>query len=201
MIKVGVTGGIGSGKTTFCKKLEELGAFVLFADDFAKDLMISDIELISSIKKVFGKESYFEDGSLNKEHLALEAFEKNRVNELNAIVHPILWKRIEELSEQKEREGSEVFVKEAAILLQNGRPDNIDCVVLLLSDEKERINRAVNRDKSNISRIKDRINKQPDFNSKIEFADFVIENNGTIEELKNKAIEIFKLIKNEGNKN
>ena len=150
MIKVGVTGGIGSGKTTFCKKLEELGAFVLYADDFAKDLMISDIELISSIKKVFGKESYLEDGSLNKEHLALEAFEKNRVNELNAIVHPILWKRIEELSEQKEREGWEVFVKEAAILLQNGRPDNIDCVVLLLSDEKERINRAVNRDKSNI---------------------------------------------------
>ena len=125
MIRVGVTGGIGSGKTTFCRKWEELGAFVLYADDFAKELMVSDEKMISSIKKTFGNESYKNDGSLNRTFLAKEAFEKGRVEELNAIVHPILWEKIDQLSDQKEKEGIQVFVKEAAILLQHGRPKKL----------------------------------------------------------------------------
>ncbi|GAB5409198.1 MAG: dephospho-CoA kinase [Balneolaceae bacterium] len=195
MIKVGVTGGIGSGKTTFCKKWEELGAYVLYADDFAKELMISDEELISSIKTAFGKEAYYKDGSLNRAFLAEEAFEKGRVKELNAIVHPLLWKRIDALSEQKEKAGIEVFVKEAAILLQNGRPEHVDYVILLFADEEERIDRAVKRDGSDSKKIKDRIQNQPNFNSKINLADYIVRNNGSIKELEIKAEEIFKLIK------
>lgn len=195
MIKVGITGGIGSGKTTFCKKWEELGAFVLYADDFAKELMASDNELISSIKEVFGNEAYFENGNLNRAFLAKEAFEKDRVTELNSIVHPILWERIEAISEQKEKEGIKVFVKEAAILLQNGRPDNLNYVVLLISDERERVKRAVNRDGSDSAKILARIKKQSDFPSKISLADFIVENNGSLNELLIKAEEIYNLIK------
>lgn len=195
MIRVGVTGGIGSGKTTFCKKWEDLGAFVLYGDDFAKELMVSDGELITSIKKTFGEEAYFEDGSLNRSYLAEEAFKKDRIEELNAIVHPILWQRIEKLSDQKEKEGTKVFVKEAAILLQHGRPNDLDYVILLLADEKERIKRAVERDQTNPKKIEERIAKQPDFASKKGMADFVVENNDSVNTLEKKAEEIFESIK------
>tara|TARA_R110000868_G_scaffold37111_6_gene131441 strand:- start:24337 stop:24924 length:588 start_codon:yes stop_codon:yes gene_type:complete len=194
MIRVGVTGGIGSGKTTFCRKWEELGAFVLYADDFAKELMVSDEKMISSIKKTFGNESYKNDGSLNRTFLAKEAFEKGRVEELNAIVHPILWEKIDQLSDQKEKEGIQVFVKEAAILLQHGRPKNLDFVVLLLADEKERIKRTVNRDETDSKKVQERIFNQPNFTLKKSEADFIIENNGSLEQLIIKAEEVFKLI-------
>ncbi len=195
MIKVGVTGGIGSGKTTFCKKLEELGAYVLYADDFAKELMSSDSELKVSIKNVFGDEAYFEDGSLNREYLAEEAFRKERVEELNNIVHPVLWKRIKALAEAKEKEGVKVFVKEAAILLNHGRPKDVDYVVLLMADEKERINRTVLRDESSEEKIKERISTQPDFTKKTGLADFVVKNHGSLDDLEKEAERVFALLK------
>lgn len=195
MVKVGVTGGIGSGKTTFCKKLEELGAYVLYADDFAKELMVYDQDLIASIKKTFGNQAYYEDGSLNRAYLAQQAFEKGRVEELNAIVHPLLWQRVNELANQKEKEGIEVFVKEAAILLHHGRPENLNYVILLLADEETRVQRSVQRDQSDPKKVKDRILKQPDFKTKTSEADFIIENNGSLEELEMRAQEVFELIK------
>lgn len=198
MIKVGVTGGIGSGKTTFCKVLEELGAFVLYADDLAKELMVSDPELISKLKQAFGDESYHADGSLNRGYLAKEAFEKGRVQELNEIVHPILWKRADEISQVKEEEGCSIFVKEAAILLQNGRPENVDQVILLLADQKSRIERVKSRDKTDEKKVQDRILKQQDFEKLTHLADRVVVNNESIEELKMKARETFHFLKSIG---
>lgn len=195
MIKIGVTGGIGSGKTTFCKKLEELGAYVLYADDFAKELMVSDGELVQSIKNTFGTKAYHADGSLNRQFLADEAFAKGRVEELNKLVHPVLWQRADQLIKEKEEEGVQVFVKEAAILLNNGRPEDLDYVILIQADEQERINRSVERDQSNPEKVKNRIKKQVDFNQKKELADFIISNNGTIEALEAEAERIFSLLK------
>lgn len=195
MIKVGVTGGIGSGKTTFCKKLEELGAFVVYADDLAKQLMVSDEKLINAVKNTFGKEAYKADQSLNRTYLAAEAFEKGRVDELNALVHPILWERIDELMVAKELEGFGTFVKEAAILLNHGRPSNLDYVVLLLADKQKRIYRSVERDRTDPKKIEERMAKQPKFDSKTKDADFIIRNNGSINDLENEAIRVFKLLK------
>ena len=195
MIKVGVTGGIGSGKTTFCKKLEKLGAYVLYADDFAKELMVSDNGLVESIKNTFGEEAYHTDGSLNRQFLAEEAFAKGRVEELNKLVHPVLWQRADQLIKEKEEEGVEVFIKEAAILLNDGRPEDLDYIILILADEQERINRSVERDQSDPEKVKNRIKKQIDFNQKKELADFIISNNGTLEALEAEAERIFGLLK------
>ncbi|MBO6792282.1 MAG: dephospho-CoA kinase [Balneolaceae bacterium] len=191
MIRIGVTGGIGSGKTTFCKEWEKRGAFVVFADDVAKELMVSDEQLIQQIKDTFGDEAYLHDGSLNREYLAEEAFAKNRVEELNALVHPVLWKHIDELALIKEREGIEAFVYEAALLLKKGRPKNVDRVVLLLADEQQRIKRVVYRDGAKEEQVKDRISKQNSFEELTHLADYVIRNDGSLEDLKIKASELF----------
>lgn len=195
MIKIGVTGGIGSGKTTFCKVWEELGAYVLYADDLAKELMVTDIELILKVKFNFGEEAYFEDGSLNRAYLAKEAFEKGRIEELNAIVHPILWRTIDNISAQKESEGVEVFVKEAAILLKHGRPKDLDHVIVLLADIDQRVERSVLRDNSDKEKVTDRIQAQQNFDELVGLADYVVHNNGSKEELISNAKDLFYLVK------
>ncbi len=194
MIKVGVTGGIGSGKTTFCKIWERLGAFVVYADDFAKQLMGSDQELIAKIKETFGEESYSEHDELNRSYLAKEAFAKGRVKELNAIVHPVLWLRIDDLALKKEKEGVKIFVKEAAILLQNGRPADLDIIVMIASEESERIQRVMKRDHTTKALILDRVHNQQDFNEVAHLADFIVVNNSTKQSLEVEAIELFNSI-------
>jgi len=195
MIRVGVTGGIGSGKTTLCKEWERLGAFVVYADDLAKKLMVEDEELVKNIKSVFGDEAYHSDEALNREYLAQEAFEKGRVSELNRLVHPVLWKKVEEISAQKEREGVDVFVKEAAILLQNGRPKDLDYVVLVEADEQQRTERVVERDNSDRKKVEGRISAQQDFSTLRDLADFVVTNDEGVTELKEKAGSLLKEIR------
>ncbi|HAH51829.1 MAG TPA: dephospho-CoA kinase [Balneola sp.] len=195
MIRVGVTGGIGSGKTTLCKEWEKLGAFVVYADDLAKKLMVEDEELVKKIKSTFGDKAYDEYGSLNRQYLAQEAFEKGRVNELNNLVHPVLWKKVEEIADQKEKEGLGVFVKEAAILLQNGRPDDLDFVVLVEAKEKARVDRVIKRDNSDRNKIENRISAQQDFSGLTDLVDFIINNDEGVNELKSKAEVLLKEIR------
>lgn len=191
MIKVGITGGIGSGKTTFCKEWEKLGAYVIYADDLAKQLMHENETLKGRIRQVFGNEAYDRKGNLNKEYLAKEAFQKGRVAELNELVHPVLWQKVEELAKEKESKGIPVFAKEAAILLNNGRPKELDYVILILADQKQRIQRTLKRDQSSADKIKSRIQKQPDFDSLTHLADFVVVNNEDEDALRKKSKEIY----------
>ena len=92
-MKIGITGGIGSGKTTVCKIFETLGIPVYYADDRAKELMVTQPKLIDGIKSLFGTEAYLEDGSLHRAHIAAIAFnDKDKLNQLNALVHPAVHK-------------------------------------------------------------------------------------------------------------
>lgn len=195
MIKVGITGGIGSGKTTFCKEWEKLGAYVLYADDFAKELMLKNETLKKKIKQKFGDNAYLENGELNRAFLAKEAFEKGRVSELNNLVHPVLWEETDKLAARKEKEGFDIFAKEAAILLNNGRPQGLDYVILVLADENIRVDRTSKRDDTAQQAVIDRISKQPDFGNLTHLADFIVYNDGPLEELKLKAQTIFKELK------
>lgn len=195
MITAGVTGGIGSGKTAFCKELEKLGAFVIYADDFAKELMQQDEELRQQIKQTFGEESYTAAGQLNRAYLAEEAFQKGRVEELNNLVHPLLWKRLNALAEKKKKEGVQLFVIEAAILLNKGRPDFFDYVILIQSGKELRTKRVMKRDKAQKNQVLDRMKKQPNFEQLSHLSDFEVYNDGTLADLKNKAGEVFRELK------
>lgn len=187
MVTVGITGGIGSGKTTVCEIWSRMGAYILNADDLAKELMVSDPEIKAQLVETFGEASFLGDGSLNREYLAAEAFEKNRVEELNAIVHPKLPNAAMKKMREIEQEGYEVFVYEAALLLENIEPGDLDYIVLVLADEEHRLKRVKQRDDSTVDEIKQRMNKQRDFAKATDRVDYVIRNNGTLEELEKKA--------------
>ncbi len=186
MIRVGITGGIGSGKSTLVQVWKKLGAHVLNADAFARELMVSDEDLIQELKDTFGEETYHPDGSLNKEHLIREAFEKGRVGELNGVVHPVLRKRTAEYMAKLPKE-TPVFAYEAAVLLNDGRPEGFDCILLLLANAEKRKQWVNKRDRSGEKAVMDRMQAQPDFEQLQHLADIIIRNDGTLEELKQKA--------------
>ncbi len=191
MISVGITGGIGSGKTTVCNIWKELGAYVLNADDLAKQIMVEDEEVVTRIKETFGTEAYTRDGRLNRKYLAEEAFEKERVKELNDIVHPKIPQKSFEIRESVREQGIELFVYEAALLFENLRPNFLDYIVLVLADRQKRIERVQKRDGVAEQKIRERMNHQQNFEQFKEKADVVIYNNGTLLELKVRAKQVY----------
>jgi len=194
MITVGITGSIGSGKTTVCKEWEKLGAKVIYADDLAKELMVSHSELKKSLIQSFGPETYHPDGTLNRPHLIRHAFEMGRVEELNSLVHPAVAQKFKEISKDAEKKGVKMLVEEAALLLNNGRPSIFDAIVIVKSDRKKRLDRVASRDSVAIESVLARDKKQPDFDKLIHLADYSIDNNGTLEELKKKSVTLFSRI-------
>lgn len=196
MVKIGITGGIGSGKSTISKIWEGQGAKLINADDLAKDLMINNEAVKQKIIQSFGEESYQSNGDLNRRYLAEEAFNKGRVEELNSIAHPAVFKEADRLSEQAEKEGYKALVYEAAILLEKGRPGRMDKIVLVLADEEKRIERVNKRDKTEKKDVTERIKKQEDFETLKPRADIIIRNNGSLQELKEKALQEYKSLTN-----
>ena len=195
MIVVGVTGSIGSGKSTLCKQWEKMGAKVVYADDLAKQLMVSSKYVKTKIQNTFGMESYNADGSLNKSHLIAEAFKKNRVEELNKIVHPEVAEAFQQICEVERGKGTTVLVKEAALLFNMDKMDNYDVIVIVTTSKDHQIQRVTQRDNVNEEDVIERLEKQPDFEKLKSYADFIIENNGSLEEFEEKAESLFTTIK------
>lgn len=191
MITVGITGGIGAGKTTVCRELEALGALVFYADDVAKQLMTDNENVRKAISQSFGDNSYNSDGGLNKTHLIREAFKKNRVQELNEIVHPAVGEAFRKTCEYAREAGKKMVVKEAALLFKEGRPEGIDIIVIVKSSSRERVQRVMDRDSVEKEDVLDRISKQPDFDKMEKYADYIIENDGTFQQLTEKARQLY----------
>lgn len=191
MIKVGITGGIGSGKTTVCEIFQDHGAYVLNADDLAKRIMRDDPAVKKEITQAFGPNAYLEDGGLNRKYLADQAFGNGRVEELNSIVHPRIPRAAEKIMTKAAKKGYNVFVYEAALLLQNLRPDELDYIILVLADKKKRVQRVQKRDKVEKDLVMDRIQQQQDFNELTHLADIIIRNNGTLKELEDQAEKVY----------
>lgn len=194
MVTVGITGGIGSGKTTVCNCWSALGGYILNADALAKELMVSDDEIKQQLITTFGEDSFRADGSLNRAHLAEEAFQKGRVEELNAIVHPKLPPVVRQKMQEASQKGFQVGVYEAALLLelQEDRLAHFDHIVLVLAPEKRRLQWVSERDEAPEIDIQNRMQKQRDFEAATDRADIIIRNNGTLNELKEKAEKVYK---------
>lgn len=173
MLKIGITGGIGSGKTTVAKVFEILGIPVYYADDEAKRIMNEDSALKKKITAVFGNESY-ENGKLNKPYLASVVFNDSyKLDLLNSIVHPATIKDAELWMQNKK---TAYALKEAALLFESGAAENLDYVIGVTAPQHLRIKRVMERDGVTKDEVLKRINRQIEEDIKIKLCDFVIVN-------------------------
>jgi len=145
-LQVGVTGGIGSGKSLICRIFAIVGAPVYDADSHAKELMTTDGILISQIKKEFGELSFLNDGTLNRSYLGKEVFsDAGKLERLNNLVHPRVAEDYEEWV-KKNRETSYV-VKEAALLIEARSYLTLDKLIVVSAPENIRVKRVLQRDR------------------------------------------------------
>jgi len=174
MLKIGLTGGIGSGKSTVAAIFEVLDIPVYYADNVAKQLMQEYDLLVKSIKQHFG-ESCYEAGKLNRAYLSYIVFnDKSKLELLNSIVHP---PTIAHAENWMKNQTSPYSIKEAALIFESNSNKNLDYVIGVHSPENLRINRIISRDQIAESEIKARIDAQMNEAEKIAKCDFVINNN------------------------
>ncbi|AUC81908.1 dephospho-CoA kinase [Lacinutrix sp. Bg11-31] len=173
MITVGLTGGIGSGKTTVAKAFEALGIPIYIADDEAKKLMNTSKVLKRKLIALFGEVAY-KDNKLNRPYLAKAIFNnKALLEKMNAIVHPKVGKHF---IKWKNKQEAPYVIKEAAILFENGSYKNYDYIITVTAPEKTRIERVLKRDNASIEKVKAIIANQWKDELKVSLSDFVIVN-------------------------
>ena len=173
MIKIGLTGGIGSGKSTVAKLFEVLGAPVYYADDAAKRLMNEDEILKQQVQKEFGKEAYT-NGSLNRKYISDIVFANpEKLDLLNSIVHPATLKDAEEWMN---KQTTPYTIKEAALIFESGAQEQLDYVIGVSAPTPLRIQRTIQRDNITREEVIARMNKQIDETIKMRLCDFVITN-------------------------
>jgi len=192
MIVIGLTGGIGSGKTTVAKLFLEMGIPVYFADDEAKKLMQTSEVLKSKIRATFGDKSYL-NNTLNREFLASLVFtDKNNLERLNKLVHPAVKKHF---SKWRIQQNSEYVIYENAILFESNSYKECDYIITVVASEETRINRVIKRDKVTRQDVINRIDNQLKTEEKVTLSDAVIQND-KLQYLKPQVTKILKTLKN-----
>lgn len=175
MFRIGITGGIGSGKTTVCKVFELLGIPVFYADSIAKSIMHTDAELKDQIIRVFGKDSYSENGDLNRTYISSIVFkDEAELQKLNSLVHPAVFRAFDLwVSEQV---NVPYVMKEAALLFESDSYKMCDQTILVLAPEEIRIARVTERDKISEDEVKLRMKKQWPDAEKQKLANYILRN-------------------------
>jgi dephospho-CoA kinase len=178
MLKIGITGNIGGGKTTISKIFEILGIPVFYADDAAKNVMTTDPILMEGIRSAFGAASYFEDGTLNRKHIAGIVFnDEKELAKLNALVHPAVFRAFDTWVAQIKN--APYVMKEAALLFESDSYKMCDKTIMVTAPLELRIKRVMQRDGLTRDEIMARNEKQFSEEKKIELADFAIRNDDT----------------------
>ncbi len=177
MYQLGLTGGIGSGKTLVCSVLEKLGVAVYYADTEARKLMSSKPDLARKIMELFGEEA-FRGASLNSEYLAKKVFgDPSKLAELNSLVHPVVRQEFSQWANTQK--DTPYVVEEAAILFESGASHHMDGTVLVYAPEALRIKRVMERDGVNEENVRRRMMHQMKDDEKKELTDHIIYNDDT----------------------
>ncbi|MEO6231425.1 MAG: dephospho-CoA kinase [Ferruginibacter sp.] len=175
-LKVGLTGGIGSGKSTVAKVFEVLGIPVYYADDAAKRLMNEDDSIKEQLIAAFGASAYM-DEKLNREYISSLVFnDQEKLNILNGIVHPAT---INDGKAWMQRQTTAYALKEAALIFESGSNKGLDFVIGVFAPVELRIKRIIFRDGISEAEVKARMNKQMDETAKMQLCDYIITNDDT----------------------
>lgn len=193
MLRIGLTGGIGTGKSTASKILKELGAFIFDADKEAKKILLSNETIKSELISEFGTDIMTVDGNVDNNKLARVAFQdQDHQLTLNTIVHPYVFKEIDK-NFDKELDGSkhDIFVVDAALIYESGADTHMDYVIVITALIKTRMERALARETLSREEILKRMDLQWPEEDKTSLADFVIHNDGSTEELRKNINDIY----------
>ena len=176
MLKIGITGGIGSGKTTVCHLFETLHIPVYYADDAAKWLMNNNADLIIAIKNAFGSDVYNDQNQLQRTKLASIVFSNANARKLlEGFVHPAVEQHNQQWIEQ--HKNAPYVLKEAALIFESGSYKHLDKVITVTAPLELRISRVTKRDNATREQVEARIAAQMPDEEKIRLSDFVIYNN------------------------
>ncbi len=198
-ILVGITGGIGSGKSSVATVFRSYGYDVLDADAIAATIIEQDAHVRAELQQLLGNSIFRADNTLNKDIISKQIFgntteHSQRLQAMNRIVHPRvldqIWLAIESLREND----SKIIVVDIALLFEAGLTNAFDYIILVTASEKIRIERVIQRTGFTAEQIQLRINAQYPDDQKKSLADFLIENNGTLEELQKSAKFIAELL-------
>ncbi len=194
-LKIAITGGIGSGKSTVAEVFESRGNLVIRADQISKDILSTSPKVREEVTRFFGHNS-FENGKPNKQYLAQKVFgNKQNLQKLNSILHPPTIEQIKKIMEDELQTSSLVFV-EAALIYEAEMEDMFDHVLVVYSPDEQRIKRIMERDGSSEEEIRRRMNNQIPQEKKKKLADFVINNDKSLVELKIKSEFFLKIFAN-----
>ena len=175
MLKIGITGGIGTGKTTVCKVFELLGVPVYYADDEAKKILDSNEDVKKNIIKTFGSDVLNDSGFIDRKKLASFVFNnKEKLEKLNSFVHPSVYAHFENWL--KKHSSQKYILKEAAILFQSGAYKLVDKVIAVVAPRELKINRAMQRDKITREQVMQRMSNQMKDEDIIKRSQFIIYN-------------------------
>jgi len=174
MLKIGITGGIGTGKTTICKIFETLGIPVFYADEESKKILFHDSDVNEELRTIFGKE-IFTEGIPDRKKIADIVFsDREKLEQLNAILHPAVIRKSEEWFHEPKR--APYAIKEAALIFEVGGERNLDKVIVISSPEEISIGRIMKRDNVSEEEVRLRMGNQLAQEVKEKKADFLIVN-------------------------
>ena len=189
MLKVGITGGIGSGKSTVSSFFSVLGVPVYDSDKRAKYLMQHDNSIIGTIKKEFGERSYL-NNQLNRSYIAEIVFKnESKLKQLNSIIHPAV--RTDFNNWLSQNSNAKFVIKEAAIMIESGAYKEMDKLIVVNAKRDQKIKRIKKRDHLSLEDIENRIKNQLSDEIRNQYADFIIENNSGKMELKQQVLSIY----------
>ena len=194
MLKIGLTGGIGSGKSTASKFFEKLGAFILDADKEAKNLLEKNEIVQHEVISEFGTDIINATGKVDKKKLARVAFQDvDHQRRLNSVVHPYIYDLIDKTFDKVLSDGKyDVFIIDAAMIYESGYDIHLDYIIVITAQLKNRMERALARKTLTREEILKRIEFQWPEEEKVGMADFVIHNDGTEKELNDNIKSLIK---------
>jgi len=181
LLKIAITGGAGSGKSTVARMFQELGAEVLDADEVARDVVAVGQPAWEDLRRAFGPEYFREDGSLHREKMAELVF--NRPEErrrLNAIIHPRVAQEVQRRLKELEHRGVPLVLVEVPLLFEAGLEKSYDCIIVVYSDEAFQVQRLAQRDRRSPGEIAGILAAQWPLKDKLERADYVVDNHGPL---------------------